>query len=206
MPSAAKVAKATVVRNIEPELVAYIDKKLAGNFAAQLAIKAKDARKVFVFSAEALLGIKEATGRNDGKMVKLIQETIGGSSGEAWCMAYVQSCIAYAEVKTGVISPLAVSEHCMTVWKSSPRSLRVKKRPLRGAIAIWNYPPSSSGHTGIVDEYEHKPNRMRLYEGNTTSGLRPDGSIERDGGGTHHTDRSTKGSASMVLIGFVKPF
>jgi hypothetical protein len=193
-------------RKIEPELVAYIEEKLLDNPAAQQAIAAKDARRIFVFAAEALLGIREATGHNDGKMVRLIQETVGGASNESWCMSYVQSCLAYAEIKSGIDSPLAVSELCWAVWTNSPKTSRVKRRPLRGAIPIWNYPPSTNGHTGILDEYEHKPGKMLTYEGNTTSGLKKDGTIESNGGGSYHCERSTKSGTKMKLLGFLKPF
>jgi hypothetical protein len=194
------------MRKIEKELVSYIDAKLAKNGAAQEAIAKKDARRVMVFAAEALVGIREATGKNDGKMVELIQETVGGHSQESWCLSYIMSCIAYAEVKTGIKSPIIATEHCLTAWQKSPKSCRVKKIPKKGALAIWNYPPSSNGHCGIVDEYEHKPGKMMLFEGNTQSGLKADGTIERNGGGTYYTERSTKGTLKMKLLGFLKPF
>lgn len=193
-------------RKIEQKLVDYIDKKLEGNLAVQDAIKQKDARRVMVFAAEALLGIREATGRNDGTMVKLIQETVGGAGGEPWCMSMVMTCIAYAENKTGLKSPIVTSEHCWTVWNNSPKAQRVKTKPLRGAIAIWNYPPTKNGHTGIVDEYEHKPGKMMTLEGNTMSGVKKDGTIEREGGGSYRCERSTLGNKKMVLVGFLKPF
>lgn len=176
------------------------------NGAAQEAIVKKDARKVMVFAAEALVGIREATGKNDGKMVELIQETVGGHSQEAWCASLVQSCIAYAELMTGVVSPIIASEHCYTMWNKSPKSCRVKIRPLRGAIPIWNYPPTANGHTGVVDEYEHKSGKMLTFEGNTTKGLKKDGTIERDGGGVYHCERSIKSNSKMKLLGFLKPF
>ena len=194
------------MRSIESKLVKYIDDKLAKNGLAQEAIKTKDARTVFRLACEALVGIREKSGRNDGPMVELIQETIGRASGEAWCASYIQSCIAYAEVKTGIESPIYPSEHCMTVWNKTSKKQRVKKIPAAGAIAIWNYPPSSNGHTGCVLEFEHKPGQMILCEGNTTSGLKPNGEIERNGGGSYRTERPIKGTKTMVLVGFLKPF
>lgn len=193
-------------RKIESKLVDYIDKKLEGNLAFQNAIEERDARRVMIFASEALLGVREATGRNDGPMVKLIQETVGGASGEAWCLAFVQSCIAYAEVKTGLKSPIVATEHCWTAWHNTPKAQRVKTRPSRGVIAIWNYPPTKNGHTGIVDEYEHKLGKMMTLEGNTMSGIKKDGTIERDGGGSYRCERSTSGNKKMELLGFLRPF
>ena len=194
------------MREIKSELIDFIDQKLSHIGAAQEAIKNKNSRKVFVFAAEALLGIREATGNNDGKMVELIQETIGGHGHEPWCMSYVQSCLAYAEVKTETQSPIIASEHCWTVWKDTPIIQRVRLKPKRGAIIIWNYPPGVNGHTGIVDEYENVKGKMLTYEGNTTSGINPDGTIEREGGGTYMAERSIRGSVKMKLLGFLKPF
>lgn len=194
------------MREIESKLVKYIDDKLAKNGLALEAIKTKDARTVFRLACEALVGVREKSGRNDGPLVELIQETIGGANQEAWCASYIQSCLAYAEVKTGIESPIFPSEHCMTMWLRTPKKQRVKKIPAAGAIAIWNYPPSSNGHTGCVLEYEHKPGKMKMAEGNTTQGLKPNGEIERNGGGSYLTERSTKGSKTMVLVGFLKPF
>lgn len=194
------------MRKIEKKLVEYIDEKLKHNGAAQESILKKDARKIFVFAAEALLGVREKTNKNDGQIVELIQKTIGEASGEPWCMSQVMSCLAYAEEKSGIQSRVYPSEHCLTVWEKTPKTMRVKFKPLRGAIAIWNYLGTSNGHTGIVDEYEHKANLMLTYEGNTSAGLKPNGEIEREGGGSYHCERSTSSGVKMKLLGFLKPF
>lgn len=192
------------MRNIEKKMVDFIDAKLAGNGLAQEAIAKKDPRAVFVLAAQACVGIREVGGNNKGPMVELIQETIGGASAEAWCMSFVQTCIAYAEKKTGVKSPIFSSEHCLTVWQKTSKTQRVKNAPAAGAIAVWQFTPSTNGHTGIVYEYSGK--KMNLFEGNTNSGLKKDGTIERDGGGVYFTDRSTASSKKMKLLGFLKPF
>jgi hypothetical protein len=195
------------MRSIEPKMVKYLDEKLAGNGLAQKAIKDKDARALMLMAAQACVGIREQGGNNKGPMVQLIQETIGSAVAEAWCMAFVQTCVAYAEVKTGKKSPLYPSEHCMSVWLKTPKSARVKVKPLRGAIAIWNYPPGQSGHTGILDAYDDaRKGKMNLIEGNTEKGLSKKGLIERDGGGVYYTERANVGSPKMKLIGYLKPF
>jgi len=194
------------MRKLEKKMIDYLDKKLAGNGLAQEMIATKDARGLFILAAQACVGIRESGGNNKGPMVALIQDTVDGPDSWAWCMSFVMTCLAYAELKTGIKSPIVSGEHCMTVWNKTPKSQRVKIRPLPGAIAIWNYPPGQSGHTGILHEYENKPGKMRLFEGNTESGLTKDGVIQNDGGGVYHTERSTKGSSKMKLVGFLKPF
>lgn len=115
------------MRQIEKKMVDWLDTKLIGNGLAQRAISDKDARLLFRLAAEACVGIKESGGNNKGPMVELIQETIDGADREPWCMSFVQTCLAYAEKKTGIKSPIAAGEHCLSVWTSTPKSARVKK-------------------------------------------------------------------------------
>jgi hypothetical protein len=192
------------VRKIEAELVSYIDSKLIHNGSAVEAIAKKDARAIFGYAAEALVGIREATNSNDGPMVKLLQETVGSANGEAWCMSFVMSCLAYAELRSERQSRLPATEHCLTLWQSSPLSLRVHYRPLKGAIAIWQHGETTNGHTGVF--IEARGLEFTAVEGNTSSGLKADGSIEREGGGSYRTSRNFKGNGSMKLRGFLKPF
>lgn len=195
------------MRQIEKKMVEFMDKKLAGNGAAQDAIKNKDARAVFVYAAEACVGIREQGGNNKGPMVELIQETLGNAAQEAWCMAFMQTCIAYAEVKTGVKSPIYESEHCMTVWNKTPVKQRVKIYPARGAIVIWRHGTSSAGHTGaFLEGVGEGSKQMKCVEGNTESGLTASGSVERDGGGVYLTQRSMVKNGTMNVVGFLKPF
>ncbi len=193
------------MRIIEKALVTLIDKKLASNGAAQEAIAKKDARSLMVYAAEALVGTREQGGNNKGPVVELIQETVGSASREAWCMSFVQTCIAYAEHKTGVKSPLYVTEHCQTLWAKTKASQKVQSFPARGAIVIWQHGTSSSGHTGFFLE-SPKKGIMTCIEGNTEAGLSKSGSVERDGGGVYLTSRSMIKNGSMKVLGFVKPF
>jgi hypothetical protein len=194
-----------IKRNIEQRMIAFIDAKLAGNGLAQHAIEVKDARLLLVQAAQACVGIREVGGNNKGPLVELIQETIGGHGQEAWCMAFVQTIIAYVEVKLGITSRLPAGEHCLTVLKESPEELRVKYFPLAGAIPIWQHGSSINGHTGFFLESLHD-GLMSAVEGNTESGLTADGKVERDGGGVYMTKRSMKANGNMKIVAFLKPF
>ncbi len=197
------------MRTIEVGMIMFLDKKLEGNGLAEQAIKDKDARQLMIEAAKVCVGIKEATGNNDGPMVELIQETIGSAGNEAWCLAFVQTCIAYAEFKTKIESPIYPSEHCLTTWAKTPKKQRVKYHPLPGAIVIWQHGSSSNGHTGIVLGADDK--KFNAVEGNTTSGKIGD-KVESNGGGVFFTERSMqnfpelKTSQSMKIVGFLKPF
>lgn len=196
-----------VERKIEQKIVEFIDAKLAGNGLFAHAVAVKDARTVFVMAAEVCVGIREVGGNNSGEKVELFQETVGAHNREPWCMSFVQTCLAYAELKTGVKSPLAATEHCMTLWNVTKIEQKVKHTPARGAIVIWNYKGTTDGHTGIfLESYKTKKGSMfRAVEGNTESGV-SNGKVERDGGGVYLTERASAGSGSLIIKGYIKPF
>lgn len=199
-----KVSKiGSSARDLEQGLLDFFDGKLKNNLLAQQAIKEKNARLLFLLAAQVSVGIREVGGNNKGPMVELIQKTIGGASREAWCMAFVQSCLEYAEEMTGVVSPLYVSEHCQTVWNKTAKTQRVKYHPLAGAIAIWRHGNTTNGHTGVLESADNKI--FYAYEGNTESGL-ANGKVERDGGGVYRTQRGITGNGNMKIMGFLKPF
>lgn len=191
-------------RQIEPKMIAWLDKKLSSDPIAFHALVNKDPRLLLQQAARACVGIREASGNNDGVMVELIQETVGSADNEPWCMALVQTLIAYVEVKLDIKSPLIVTEHVMTCWNTTPFSQRVKRIPLPGAIVCWRHGSTSSGHTGIVIDCDGK--NMHVIEGNTSSGVSPDGKVEREGQGCYLTHRSAKATGSMVVQGFLRPF
>lgn len=192
------------MRQIKPELIEFLDKKLEKNGLAQMALKNKDARTLFRLAAESCVGITELSGRNDGKMVRLLQETYGSASGEPWCMALVQSCLAYAEVKCKVKSPVTASELCTHVWNTTPKKQRVKLLPLAGAIAIWQDVGKSTGHTEIVISCDGKT--FSAVGGNTSGTTKPGEAVNRDGNACVYTVRSMKSSAKRKLLGFLRPF
>ncbi len=193
-----------MARKIEKEMVSYLDRKLSDNGLAIDAILKKDARTLMRVAAHTCVGIRESGGNNRGPLVELMQETLGGADREPWCMSFIQTMIAYAEVRTGKTSPVFASEHCMTVWHNTPTFQRVVRWPLGGAIAIWRHGSGPSGHTGIVDSCDGQT--FYSLEGNTESGLNPHGKIERDGGGVYYTQRSMDPVGNMHLIGHIKPF
>jgi hypothetical protein len=196
------------MKKIEPKMVEFLDGKLAGNGLFQMALANKDARIIFRLAAQACVGIRETGGNNSGPMVELIQETIGGHSKEAWCMSFVQTCLAYAELKTGLVSPVFMSEGCAQVWAGTDKKQRVKLIPAPGAIIIWGHYDKKGkylgGHTGVVDSVEGR--FFYAFEGNTTGGLTGNDKVIRDGGGCYYTKRRFAGDGNMKVRGFIKPF
>jgi hypothetical protein len=199
-----KVEEVNLVKNgrqLNKVMIQYFDNKLSKNPIYIDAVKRKDARLIFGLSMEACVGIQEATGRNDGKMVEAIQDTVGNASGEPWCMALVQTCIANAERVTGIESPVYVSELCYSVWHKTPKKQRVKYHPLYGAIAIWNDKGTTRGHTEMVRSADNK--NFQAIGGNTSGST---GTVNRDGNACVYTVRPMKTIGKRQLLGFLKPF
>ena len=192
-----------MTRDLHPEMRDWLDHKCAET--AHRALIEADARACFLFAMRAMVGIREQGGNNRGRLVELIQETLGKAEGEPWCMSAVQTALAWAELRTGKKSPIVASEHCMTVWNETPKEQRVKNIPAPGAIIIWRHGAGPSGHTGVTTSTV-VDGKFTAIEGNTESGLTAAGHIEREGGGCYETRRNTIGAGSMKVIGFLRPF
>jgi len=192
------------MRELNKKLISYLEAKLAANGLYQNAVKEKNARQIVWLAATALVGIKEKSGKNDGEMVNLIQDTVGGMEQWPWCMSLVQSCIAFAEYKTGVKSPVVASEHCVTVWNKTTKTKRVKDIPLAGAIAIWQDTGKQTGHTEIVLSADES--KFQCVGGNTSGTTKPNEEVNREGNGVFYTSRSYASTKKRKLLGFIKPF
>ncbi len=189
------------MRKITDKMFMFIDKKLALNGAAQLAVTNKDARSLLVFAAEACVGVKEEGGNNKGVYIVEIQKTVDGQAGsEPYCMAAVQTWIAYVEKKLGVVSHLPASEHCMTTWRKTSAAKKVKTIPARGAIIIWKNGNTDAGHTGLVMDYQCGFKKMLTLEANTGS------ENMRDGDGIYIKQRSKIKDGRIVIQGYIIPF
>lgn len=194
-----------ISRKINPDLESYLDQKLQGLGACAEAIARKDARLVMQYAALACIGIREDKGRpNKGRLIQLFTDTVGAPDVIPWCMAFVQSMVAYAEEKTGLVSPVLATEHCMTCWRDTPKAQKVKLYPLPGAIVIWRHAGTDSGHTGLFLEGDRK--NFLAVEGNTGGGLGSNDEVVREGDGVYRTTRPMGKIGDMELMGFLKPF
>lgn len=193
-------------REIEKRMVQWLDDKLLSNKVglAVHAIETKDSRLLYRLANEACVGIREEGGNNHGPLISLIQETVGNAEYEPWCLSLQMTCLAYAERKIGIISPIPAGEHCLSVFQETPKKYHVKKIPAPGAIIIWQHGNTSSGHAGCLTEYMGA--KMKTIEGNSESGVTPSGSVVRDGGGCYANIRSTTGTGKMKVKGFLIPF
>lgn len=192
------------MRKLEKELEAYIDKKLVGNGLYFHALENNLPRIAICQAAGTLVGITEATGRNDGKFIRLIQETVGGANGEPYCAAGIMTLLAFIEKKFEIVSPVPATELAQDIWWRTPKAQRVKKFPAPGAIAVWGDVGKITGHTELVISATDK--EFSCVGFNTSGTTKPGGEVNREGNGVFYTVRSYKDTAKRKLLGFVKPF
>ena len=98
-----------MIRAIDEKLIDFIDQKISHFGLAQYAITSCNAKLLFGLSVRALVGVQEMGGNNMGSIIELMQKTIGTSGdGAPWCASFIESCLAYAEKKTGILSPTLI--------------------------------------------------------------------------------------------------
>jgi hypothetical protein len=196
-------------RTLSPAALDFFDTLVRPGELAKMCIEKKLSRQLFVQAAKACLGIREIP-PNKGREVKLFQSTVEAHAGDAWCMAFVQSCLAYAEETTGMQSALAASASVMSVWNSTAADWRVKSLPLAGAIAIWQHTRDPGhGHTGIVLDCDGVS--FHAIEGNTRDGYTDlQAKVGQAGEGVGFTHRRfdlfNPQRGDMQLRGFLKPY
>lgn len=173
----------------------------------------KDPRRLLCIISPKFVGVREKTGNNDGRKIELFQETIGNAVREPYCLAGVQTMIAFVEEIYGIKSPIYPTEHVMTCWRNTNMRQRVSYSPNPGAVGIYNHRGTDSGHaTMFIESVMESVGGSRLkyahnVEWNTTSGENSDGDIVREGGGVYWTKRPwLRSVGSMTYIGHLKPF
>jgi hypothetical protein len=120
------------------------------------------------------VGVREATGRNDGKQVEAYLKSTGLGKGYSWCAAFVKWCFDQADVKTPITawSPSAHNSRNVVYFK---RSLLKPVQPA-DVFTIWYPRLNRIGHTGFVDGQVNSK-IIQTVEGNTNYA----GSREGDG-------------------------
>lgn len=168
--------------------------------SSSLVIQSSDPNEVLVLEAQKWIGTREV-GENGGEVVERFQRAVNPKPNhESWCADFVIFCIQEVETKLGVKSKIARSELCSAVWAASPESMRVSA-PTPGCVVVWEHYSTQLGHMGIVQSLRSDGN-MNTIEGNTGPGA----GIVREGDGVYCRIRDTKGTSTMKVLGFLKPF
>ena len=84
------------------------------------AVKTTPLRDTIAAKYCSYIGIKEATGRNDGKQVNAFQVATGNKTGDAWCASFVAYCLKSVGIKiTGNGAARSWFDNRHTVWRLS---------------------------------------------------------------------------------------
>lgn len=154
-----------------------------------------------IAAALACVGVHNLNGADRGPVVELFQSVVGFPQSQPWCLDFIQGCIAYAEDKTGVLSPLPATELCMALWNQAPASQRfAPPRVQAGDLILWRFGATLHGHCGIVRSWDSLC--YHTVEGNTSDKQE----IDRLGDGVWTKNRAKGGSKTFVEVGFLRPF
>ena len=134
------------------------------------------------------IGVREATGHNDGKQVEAYLKSVKLGKGYAWCAAFVKWTFDQCGIKT-TINAMALSTHRKGHFVYN-KGVKYKE-PQAGDVFTLYYPKLKRiGHTGFFDK-EINDKIFRTVEGNTNS------AGSREGDGVYVKYRSYKATYSI---------
>jgi hypothetical protein len=118
------------------------------------------------------VGIREATGRNDGPAVKMYLASTNLDEGYAWCAAFVN----WTYQKCGVETPRSAA--WSPSWFPSSKVLRSDQVPRAGDVfGIYYTTKKRVAHVGFIHKWPINGTSVTTVEGNTNDA----GSREGDG-------------------------
>jgi len=146
--------------------------------------QAQNTPLLYLDTAFSYIGIKEATGHNDGVEVERFLKSVGRKKGDSGCAAFVSYCLTVTNHPFPVRSGLARS----FVTKKSILATKVlqgQKQVETGDLIIWQNGNTISGHIGFVILVKDK--KYITIEGNTSSGQK---GAQADGDGVYIKTRT----------------
>lgn len=133
-----------------------------------------------IYSQE--VGVREATGNNDGERVEEYLRVVGLGKGYAWCAAFVSWVFIQAEVPAPI-----------TAWSPSwfpasntiyTRGSTTNKMPSTGDVfGLYYSNLKRIAHVGFVDEWQSNTSHVITVEGNTND------ASSREGDGVYRKRR-----------------
>lgn len=127
------------------------------------------------------VGIRELTGRNDGREVSAYLQSVGLTEGHAWCAAFVYWCFSQCGVKAPCSgwSPMWFSDK-FTIYRRGVKNLHLVPKP--GDVGgIWYKDKQRIAHVFFIHATEG--NNFVTIEGNTN------GAGSREGNGVYRKIR-----------------
>lgn len=161
------------------------------------------------------VGVKEATGRNDGPKVKAYLASVRLPEGNPWCLA-VQYW-AFASASPGSKPPLLQTGLCSAAFNDALRRGTVATYTAEvGDLMFWKFLTSASGHVERIDSTRGLRGGWVITIGGNTSPEPPKSAHaslsstgnttqrERDGGGVYRRARNIRHPlARMIMRGLV---
>lgn len=151
-------------------------------------ISAVRKRQKAVFISQ--LGVRELTGRNDGKQINAYRSSVAEWLNHMnplppWCAACTHWTYLHAGLRTKIKSARA-RDYFSKSLKSYDPNLHPEKPPKFGDAAGYLFGNKQIRHIGTVWEWNPNPKVLycRIYEGNT-SGKNVTGVVVRDGDGVY---------------------
>ena len=149
-----------------------------------------------LFAASQLVGISED---KNPDLVNAIRSTVTRPWGEAWCMDFVQTCVAYAEHMSGKQSSLPSTEGVLDLWNRALTENKVAT-PQIGDVILWRMGLTEMGHCGIITGIDSLC--YATIEGNTSDSS----FIDRMGRGVFAKRRARGGTKTFTEVGFIRCF
>jgi hypothetical protein len=185
-------------RKLDPDLLHAMRSSVADSEDYQFAKKQGLWRPAITHAASPWVGVKEQANDNRGAYIDMIGLTVDQRhTGEAYCLSWVQTIIAFVELELNMVSPLKATEGCLDLWTSTGQHLKTTRYPVPGYIAIWQHGKGPAGHAGIVISV--KDTYFKTIEANSYG---PDGVTQ----GIFTQERLFNDSSKMKLLGFCSPF
>lgn len=121
------------------------------------------------------VGVRESTGKNDGRDVEKYLASVGLGKGYAWCAAFVRWCLDQANVNSSITawSPTAHNKSDIVYYKQKWR----RNAQSGDVFTLYYERLGRIGHTGFVNRTYNDDSMVETVEGNTNV----QGSREGDG-------------------------
>lgn len=121
------------------------------------------------------IGVREATGNNDGIEVEKFLKSTGLGKGYAWCAAFVNWCFIQCGIKT-VKSPAWSPSWFPNDKVIYKRNNTIKRQPQSGDVfGIWFSSKKRVAHVGFIDDWQNGSDYAITVEGNTNTAGSRDG-------------------------------
>lgn len=150
--------------------------------------------------AKSFVGVKEATGNNDGKEVEMFLQSVGRKKGDSWCAAFVSFCLTQAnaqepKIRSGLARDFKRAKNLIL----ANDVLKGIKEVKPGYIVGWEKGNTIFGHLGFAITSWNKAHGTTL-EGNTSSGAQ---GSQSDGDGVYIRSRTIQPANYFRIVWFV---